>query len=167
MPVAVDPASDTLPIAAQDGGLTKYACPQMGHSDHRLHLNHVHLVQGVIQNSWCIDDLKPKVFVIQMPHEKRFRRKRKRLDFDIGSRDTVDEGRLANAGWSQPSSLTYGDHVGNLLGETAHKESTGVRIDAGQPPKMLPNGVEIQQTVLQLLADSRHPTEGSNLCRLG
>jgi len=53
----------------------------------------------MIEDTGGIDDLESQVLVIQVPYEQGLGCECEGLDLDIGSRDAVDEGRLANAGY--------------------------------------------------------------------
>ena len=42
----------------------------MGNGCNRLHLNGVHLLEGVVKNSGGIDDLIPEILVVQVTNEQ-------------------------------------------------------------------------------------------------
>ncbi len=64
---------------------------QMSQRRNTLHLNRVHILQRVIQDTGRIDDLPSKVFIIQMSHKEGFCGKSVGLDVNVGPSDFVDE----------------------------------------------------------------------------
>ena len=52
-----------------------------------LHLNVVHLLQGVVEDTRRIDHLPPHVTVVEVLHEERLGRERIRLDVDVRAGD--------------------------------------------------------------------------------
>ena len=63
------------------------------------------------------------------------------LDLDIGARDLLQERRLAD------------------VGEAGNNEGTGVGVDRRQTAQMLPDLLEVDERVLEPLADCGHATE--------
>ena len=68
----------------------------MSKSRHSLHLDRVPLVERMVQNTWRIDHLPPRVLVIRVTNEKVLRRESIRLHIHIGIRDIVDETGLSD-----------------------------------------------------------------------
>lgn len=56
--------------------------------------NCVHVLQRMIEDSECVNDLSSQVFIIQMTHEEWFNHEGVRLGIDVCSSDLVQEGRL-------------------------------------------------------------------------
>ena len=110
-----------------------------------LHLNGIHFLKRVIQDTRSIDCLESQVLVVKVTHKQALGGESVRLDVDVCPRDATQEARLANVGIS------------------ADEEGSGVGIDRRQTPKMLPHLVEVQKRILEALDDGGHPTKRSTL----
>lgn len=75
----------------------------------------------------------------------RLTRKGVRLHVNIRPCDALQERRLPG------------------VGESANQESPRVRVDGGKTAKMLPDLIEIEQGLLELLGEGGHATEGGAL----
>lgn len=64
---------------------------QMSESGHSLHLNGVSLIQRVVEDAWCVNDLPSCVLVVRVAYEQVLRRESIRLHIDICISDIVDE----------------------------------------------------------------------------
>jgi hypothetical protein len=61
-----------------------------------LHLDRIHIFKWMIQNSWGVNYLPTKVFVVKVSYEETFGSKGVRLDVDVHAGDLVDEGPSAD-----------------------------------------------------------------------
>jgi hypothetical protein len=110
-----------------------------------LHLDGVHLLEGVVKNSGSVDNLPAEVLVIHVSDEERLGGEGVGLDVDVGASDLVDEGRLSD------------------VGVTADKERTGGGVDGRETGHVLANLLEVSEGILLTLHDGGHATEGSLL----
>ena len=117
----------------------------MSESSDRLHLNRVHLLQRVVQDTWGVDDLPSQVLVVHVTDKERFGGERVRLDVDIRSGDLVDKTTLSD------------------IGVTADQERTGVGVDRGQTRDVLSDLLEVGEGILLSLHDRSHSTESGLL----
>ena len=76
-----------------------------------LHLNSIALVKRMVQDTWSIDNLPTRVFVVTMAHEQVLGREGIRLYVNVGIRHVVDKAGLA------------------YVGEASNDKSSAVRID--------------------------------------
>jgi len=114
-------------------------------SSDRLHLNRVHLLQRVVQDTWGVDDLPSQVLVVHVTDKERFGGERVRLDVDIRSGDLVDKTTLSD------------------IWVTADQERTGVGVDRGQTRDVLSDLLEVGEGILLSLHDRSHSTESGLL----
>lgn len=118
---------------------------QVGERGDGLHLNDVHVLDIVIQNTRGIDNLPSKVLVIGVSDVQRLGGERVRRSLDIGTGDLVHERTLAD------------------VGETTDDQRSSVGIDRGQTVQVLSNLFQEFQGVLLSLQDGRHSTQGGSL----
>lgn len=78
----------------------------MGHGGDALHLDRVHFLEGVVEDTWCIDNLPTQVLVVEMTDKEGFCGESVWLHVDICARDLVDEGGLADVGISTDQECT-------------------------------------------------------------
>ena len=71
----------------QDAGL------QVGHSCDTLHLDRVHLLEGMIQNTRRVNHLPAHVAVVEVADKERLGRERVRLHVDVRAREAVARRR--------------------------------------------------------------------------
>jgi hypothetical protein len=64
---------------------------EMSESGDGLHLDGVHLLEGVVENSGSVDNLPAEVLVVHVSNEERLGGKGVRLNVDVGAGDLVDE----------------------------------------------------------------------------
>lgn len=114
-----------------------------------LHLDDVHILDIVIQNTRGIDDLPSKVLVIGVSNVQSLGRERVRRRLDISPGNLVHERTLAD------------------VGESTDDQGSGVGIDSGQTVQMLSNLLQEFQRILLTLQDGRHSTERGTLELLG
>ena len=110
----------------------------MGEGGDALHLNGVHLLMRVVEDSRGINDLPPHVTVIKVTDEERLGGEGVRLDVDVRASNLVNEGRLAD------------------IGVAADEECTGGRIDIGETGNVLTDLLEVGEWVFLPAHDSRH-----------
>lgn len=84
-----------------------------------LHLNRVHVLQRMVQDSRCINDLPSQVLVIQVSNKEGLCGERVWLDINVRSSDLVNEGGLSD------------------VGVAADEEGTGVGINGGETGDVL------------------------------
>ena len=70
--------------------------PQMSHGSNGLHLNGIPLLERMIKNTRCVNNLPAQVLVVGVSDVQRLGSERVRLDLDVGVGDLVEEGRLAD-----------------------------------------------------------------------
>ena len=107
----------------------------------RLHLDCVHLLQRVVEDTWGIDRLKPQHFVVEVSNEEGFGSECIWLYIDIRSRDVFEKARFAH------------------VRVAADQERPSVGIDSWQTTQMLAYLFKIQQRILQSLANRGHATK--------
>lgn len=110
----------------------------MRKSSDTLHLDRVHFLERVIEDTRGIDDLPSQVLVVKVADEKRLGRKGVRLYVYICTRDLVDEGGLSDI-WIPADE--QGPSVGVNRGETGH---------------MLPDLLEVSERILLSSHDCCH-----------
>lgn len=110
----------------------------MSQSGDTLHLNGVHLLQRVVQNTRRVDDLPSQVLVIQMTNEQRLGGEGVRLDIHVRAGDLVNEGRFADVGVSTDD------------------EGSGIGVDGGETGDMLTDLLEVRKRVFLAAHDRSH-----------
>jgi hypothetical protein len=113
-------------------------------SSNRLHLNSVHLLQRVVQDTGGVDNLPSQVLVVHVSDKERLCGESIRLDIDVGSSDLVDETTLAD------------------IGVTADQKCSSIRVDSGQTVHVLPDLFEVLEGLSLPLHDGGHSTESSS-----
>ena len=103
-----------------------------------LHLDGIPLLERVVQDARCVDDLPPQVLVIGVPHEERLGGEGVGLHLDVCASYLVDETRLAN------------------VGEASYQDGPRVRVDGWKATEVLADlQFGVQLTILYvLLSDS-------------
>ena len=94
----------------------EYARLEMRERGDALHLDVVHLFEGMVENTWSVDDLPPHVTVVQVTDEQGLGREGVGLDVDVCAGDFVGEGGLPDIGVVADESTSGG--VGR--GETGY-----------------------------------------------
>lgn len=112
--------------------------PQVSERGDTLHLDRVHLLEGVVEDSRGVDDLPPEVLVVHVPDEERLGGKGVGLDVDVRPGDLVDEGRLSD------------------VGVTANEESTGGGVDGRETGHVLSDLLEVGKGILLTTHDGGH-----------
>lgn len=123
----------------EDGGA------EMGNGRDGLHLDRVHLFEGVVEDAGGVDGLEAQVLVVKVADVERFGGEGVRLDVDVGPGDGLQEGGLADVGVS------------------ADEEGAGVGVDGGETAKMLPDLLEVLEGALETAGDGGHAAEGGAL----
>lgn len=123
----------------EDGG------SQVSDSSDGLHLNGVHLLKRVIENTWGIDGLEAEVLVIEVADEQGLGGESVWLNIDIGSGDTSQERGLSDV-WI-----------------TADQEGSGVWVYRWETSQMLADLIQVQERILKTLADGGHASKGGAL----
>ena len=129
-------------------------------SSNRLHLDSVHLLKRVVQDTGSVDDLPSEVLVVHVTNKEGFGGEgvllcqlrilvqvhscTYGLNVDIGSGDLVDETTLAD------------------IGVTTNKQCSGVGVDSWQSRDVLPDLLQVRQRILLPLHDSSHSTESGS-----
>jgi hypothetical protein len=121
----------------------------VGEGGDGLHLDDVHVLDVVIQDTRGINNLPSKVLVIGVSDVQSLGRERVRRRLHIGSGNLVHK-------------RTFTD-----VGETTDDQGSGIGIDRGQTVQMLSNLLQEFQSILLTLQDGGHSTEGSPLELLG
>jgi len=103
-----------------------------------LHLNRVHILERVIQDTRGINHLPSEVFIIKVADEKRLGRKGIRLHIHISPGDFVDEGRFSD------------------VGVAADEECTCVGVNIGKTGYVLSHLLKVRQGVFLSPHDRRH-----------
>ena len=116
----------------------------MSNGGDRLHLNNVHLFEGVVKNTGCINNLKSKVLVVKVAAEERLGCEGPWLNIHIGTADAAQEAALAD------------------IGVSADQKCPGVGVDRWQTAKMLADLVQVGQGIFESLDDSGHTTEAGS-----
>lgn len=119
----------------------QYGRPQMRNSGDTLHLDGVHLLERVVQDTGRIDGLETEVLVVEVADEERLRGESVGLDVDVGAGDGAQEARLAD------------------IRVTADEQGAGVGVDGGETAQVLADLVEVEQRVLQALGEGGHAAE--------
>ena len=70
----------------------EHAALQMRHCRDTLHLDRVHLLEGVVEDTRGVNYLPSQVLVVQMADEERLGGEGVRLDVDVCAGDLIDEG---------------------------------------------------------------------------
>lgn len=117
----------------------------MGNGSDTLHLDGVHLLERVVQDTGGIDGLEAQVLVVEVADEQGLGCEGIGLDIDVGAGDAAQEARLAD------------------IGVAADEQGAGVGVDGGQTAEMLANLVEIQQRVFKALDDGGHAAQAGLL----
>lgn len=107
-----------------------------------LHLDRVHLLEGVVEDSGSVDNLPAEVLVVHVADEKTLGREGVGLDIDVGAGDLVDKRRLAD------------------VGVAADEEGTGGRVDGRETGHVLANLLEVGEGILLATHDGGHSDEG-------
>lgn len=108
-----------VPTCLRNINHVKNTSLEMGKSSDTLHLDGVHTVDVVIQDTGGVNHLPLDVVVVGVSHEKGLSGEGIWLDLHIGMRDIVDEAGLAH------------------IGETAQQDGPGEGVDRGESAKML------------------------------
>lgn len=90
-----------------------------------LHLNGVHVFEGMVKDSGSIDHLPPHIPVIEVTDEEGLGGESIRLDIDVRTGDFVDEGGFAD------------------VRVAADEEGAGSRVDGRKTRNVLPDLLEI------------------------
>jgi hypothetical protein len=117
----------------------------MGNSADRLMLNGVHLFKRVVQDTRRINGLEAQHFVVEVTDKKRLGCEGVRLDIHIGARDGLEEGRFAD------------------IGVATNHQRASVRVNGWQTAKMLSDLFEVDERILEALANRSHATKSSAL----
>ena len=67
----------------------------MSDGSDRLHFYGIHLLQRMVEDTWCINCLKPEVLIIKMAYEKTFCSEGIRLYVNICSCDISEEAAFS------------------------------------------------------------------------
>ena len=103
-----------------------------------LHLNCVHILQWVVQDSGSIDHLPAKVFIIQMAHEERFGGESIGLYVDVCAGNFVDERGFSDV-WV-----------------ATNEEGPGIWVYGGKARDVLANLFEVGEGVFLTTHDCCH-----------
>lgn len=120
---------------------------EMGEGGDGLHLDRVHLLEGVVQHSRRINHLPSEVLVVHVAHKERLGRERVRLHVDVRARDLVDKGRLAD------------------VGVAANEERAGGGVDRRQTGHVLADLLEVCKRILLTAHDRGHSARVSQVAR--
>ena len=123
----------------QDAGL------QVGERRDTLHLDVVHLLKRMVEDTGCVDDLPPHVAVVEVADEERLGRECVRLDVDVRSGDFVEEGRLAD------------------IRVSTDEQRACSRVDRGKTRQVLANLLQELKRLVLPLHYGGHTTERSSL----
>jgi hypothetical protein len=118
---------------------------QVGNGGNRLHLNGVHLLQGVVENSGGVDSLESKVLVVEMSNVQGLGGESVRLNVDIGASDALEETGLSDVGVS------------------TDQEGTGVGVNGRKTSQVLTDLLEVLKGTLKTLGDGGHTSQTSTL----
>ena len=110
-----------------------------------LHLDVVHLLERVVEDSGGIDDLPAHIAIVQVADEERFGREGIGLDVDVRARNLVEERRLADVRVS------------------TDEKGAGGRIDGGETGNVFPDFFQEFEGFVLSLHDRGHTTEGGAL----
>jgi len=110
----------------------------MRESGDTLHLNRVHFLERVIEDTGGIDDLPSQVLVVEVTNEKRLGGKGVRLYVYVRTSDLVDEGRLSD------------------IWVPADKQGPSVGVNCGQTGHMLSDLLEVSERILLSSHDRCH-----------
>ena len=113
-----------------------------------LHLNRVHILERVVQDTRGINYLPSEVFIVKVANEKRLGRKGIRLHIHISAGDFINEGRFSN------------------VGVAADEECTSVGVDIGKTGYMLSHLLKVRQGVFLSPHDCRHAVCKLRLCQV-
>lgn len=117
----------------------------MGNGSDTLHLDGVHLLERVVENTGGIDGLEAQILVVEVTDEEGLGGESVGLDVDVGPGDGTEETRLAHVRVS------------------ADEQGAGIGVDGRKTAEMLADLVEVEQRILEALRDGGHATEGSPL----
>ena len=123
----------------EDGGA------EMGDGGDGLHLDGIHLLERVVEDSRGVNGLESEVFVVEVADEQALGRERIRLYVDVRSRNALQETRLAH------------------VGVPADEQRPRVRVDGRQATQMLAHLVEVQEGVLEPAAYGGHASQSGAL----
>ena len=118
---------------------------QMSQCSDCLHLNCVPFLQGMVQNSWSVDDLEPHELVISVTHVQALSGERVGLHLDISTRDVVDKTTLA--------------HIWKSCNQNRPFEG----VDCWQSGKVFPHLLQVIQGLRKLLQTGAHSSECCSL----
>ena len=121
----------------------------MGEGCDSLHLDRVALIQRMVEDTWSVDNLPTRIFVIGMSHKQVLSGEGIRLNINISIRNIIDEARLSD------------------IGEASDDECASVGVNCGQSAQMLPDFLKVAQRRLKLLEEGARATEGCSLELLG
>ena len=113
-----------------------------------LHLDSVHVFEGMVENTWSIDYLPPHIPIVEVTDEERFGGEGVRLNVDVRTGDLVDEGGFAD------------------VGVAADEEGAGSRVNGGQTGDVLPDLFKVGQGVLLAAHDCSHAIDGLSMPKL-
>jgi hypothetical protein len=117
----------------------------MGNGGDTLHLNGVHLLKRVIQNTGGIDGLEAEILVVEVTDKQTLCGESIGLNVDIGTSNALEETRLSD------------------VGVTADKQCSSVGVDRRQTAEMLADLIEVHKRVLESLNEGGHATQSGPL----
>lgn len=97
----------------------------MGDGCDRLHLDGVHLLQRVIEDSGGINSLESEILVIEVTNEQALGGESVRLDINVRTGHAPQETRLSD------------------IGVATDEQRSGVGVDRGETAQMLADLVEV------------------------
>ena len=118
----------------------QHAALQMRERSDALHLDGVHLLEGMVEDTGGINHLPAQVLVVQMADKERLGGERVRLHVNVRAGDLVDEGRLAD------------------VRVATDEEGAGIGVDGGETGYVLPDLLEVGQRVFLTAHDGSHTT---------
>lgn len=118
---------------------------QVSNGANRLMLNGVHLLKGVVEDTRSINGLESQHLVVEMSDEQALGCESIGLDIDIRPGDTLQERRLSD------------------VGVTADHQCAGVGVNGWETSQMLSDLLQVDEGVLETLADGGHATKGGAL----
>lgn len=117
----------------------------MGNGSDGLHLNCIHLLQRMVEDSGSVDGLETEVLVVEVTDEQTLRRECVRLHINIRSGNALQEAGLSN------------------IGIAANQQRSRVRVDGGQTTQMLADLVKVQEGVFKPAANGGHASQRGTL----
>lgn len=115
----------------------------MGDGGDGLHLDGVHFLQRVVENTRRINGLESQVLVIEMADKQTLGSESVGLHINVCAGDAAQEAGLSNVGVS------------------TDQEGSCVWVDRGQTTQVLSHLLQIDKRVLETPADGSHTTKGS------